>query len=58
MHHFVIVSSGQSNLIIFQSQRTVFKIPRTTVTGQLGEGIWDRTNQTGQPGQVNLDRLA
>jgi hypothetical protein len=25
---------------------------RTTVTGQLSKDIWDRTTQTGQPGQV------
>jgi hypothetical protein len=31
---------------------------RTTVTGQLAKNIWDRITQTGQPGQVYLDRIA
>jgi hypothetical protein len=28
------------------------------MTGQLAEDIWDRTTQTGQPGQVSLEGLA
>jgi hypothetical protein len=28
----------------------------TTVAGQSGYDIWDRTTKTGQPGQVSLDR--